>query len=887
MRSPAALLRRLASEIGALFHSRRDDRDLDEEIRGYLDASIAGHVQRGMAPEAAERAARLEFGSTALVKEEVRAVGWDAHAQMLWQDLRFGLRLLRRSPGFAVPVVLTLALGIGGNTAIFSLVNTVFFRPLPLAEPDRVLRLLDSFRGPDGHRRTFGMHSQNVDALQRDGEIFQSLVSLSGQNLTLVGPDSAERVQVVYRTAGWAPTMTIRPVVGRDFSAEEERRGVDSGVAIISYALWQRRYGGARSALGSIIQLEDRACTVIGVFPPGFSFPYEADVWIPFVVDPADRARDFAVFGRLRDGVTAQQSQQFLDRVSIHIKQQYPETLPGFAIASITLRDNLVDHQDSTMLALLSIVGFLLLLACINVANLVLARSVSRTKEFTIRSALGASRWRQFRQMLTETIVLALIGGAAGLLLAGWLTQFMSTLIPSSISDQLGMGATGIDRRVMLFTLAVSVLAGILAGVVPAFASANAGQALKEGGRSSGADGRTSHRLLNAFVVAQTGLAVVLLVGAGLMLQNFQRLQHRPLGFDPRQLLTLEFTPAVATYPPGAPRALLLRRVIDELGRLPGLAAVGATTVNPLGGGDWSAPVQIEGRGDTSSADAYNVNHRLVSPGLLQAMRIPLLRGRSFTWEDDQQRPGVVIVSDEMAKRFWPNQDPLGKRVRIARPNTPWLTVVGVAGNVSDARDPGDPPETWYLPYLQQASTAAAQTVHLMVRTESASASPVPDVRRAVARIDPALAIYGISVMDTYFSLSLKRERLGAGAMTAFAGFGLLLAVMGVYAVIAFAVLQRTQEIGLRMALGAERGAILTLVLSRGVRLGLIGLSMGAAGAIALNRVLVTLLPEITPLEPAVIAGAVALLLTCIVLACYLPARRAAQLDPLSALRSE
>ncbi len=721
MRSPGALLRRLVSEIRALFRSRQDEYDLDEELSGYLDASIAAHVQRGMAPAAAERAARLELGSTALLKEDVRAVGWDAHAQMLWQDLRFGMRLLRRSPGFAVPVILTLALGIGGNTAIFSLVNTVFFRPLPLAEPDRVLRLLDSFRGPDGHRRTFGMHSQNVDALQRDGEVFQSLVSLSGQNLTLVGPDSAERVQVVYRTAGWAPTMTVKPVVGRDFSEEEERRGVDSGVAIISYALWQRRYGGAHSALSSTIQLEDRAFTVIGVFPPGFSFPYEAEVWIPFVVDAADRGRDFAVFGRLRDGVTAQQSQQVLDRVSTHIKEQYPETLPGYAIASITLRDNLVDHQDSTMLALLLVVGFLLLLACINVANLVLARSVSRTKEFTIRAALGAGRWRQFRQMLTETVLLALIGGAAGLLLAEWLTQFMATLIPSSISEQLGMGAAGMDGRVLLFTLAISVLAGILAGIVPAFASANAAQALKDGGRSSTADGRASHRLLNAFVVAQTGLAVVLLVGAGLMLQNFQRLQRRPLGFDPRGLLTVEFTPAVATYPPGAPRAQLFQRVLEEIGRLPGVTAVGATTVNPLGGGDWSAPVQIEGLQHASAGDAYNVNHRLVSPGLLQAMRIPLQRGRSFTWEDDDRRPGVVIVSDEMARRFWPNQDPLGKRLRIARPNAPWLIVVGVAGNVADARDPGDPPETWYLPYLQQASAAAAQTVHLMIRTEGPS----------------------------------------------------------------------------------------------------------------------------------------------------------------------
>ena len=796
------------------------------------------------------------------------------------------MRLLRRTPGFAVPVILTLALGIGGNSAIFSLVNTVFFRPLPIGDPDRVLRLLDSFRGPDGHRRTFGMHSQNVDTLERDGQIFESLVALSGQNLTLLGSDTPERVQVIYRTAGWAPTLAVRPVAGREFSADEERRGIDSGVAIVSYALWQRRYGGARSALGSTIQLEDRAFTIVGVFPPGFAFPYEADIWIPFVVDPADRARDFAVFGRLRDGVTNAQAQQALDRVSSRIKEQYPDTLPGYAVASITLRQNLVDHQDSTMLALLSIVGFLLLLACINVANLVLARSVSRAKEFTIRAVLGANRWRQFRQMLTETVLLALIGGAVGLLLAAWLTQFMSTLIPSNIGEELGMASAGLDGRVLLFTLAISLLAGVLAGIVPAFASASAAQTLKEGGRSSGVDGPASHRLLNGFIVAQTGLAVVLLVGAGLMLQNFQRLQHRPLGFDPRQLLTLEFTPAVANDAPGPARTLLLHRVIDELQRVPGIASVGATIVNPLGGGDWGAPVNIEGRGDGSAADAYNVNHRLVSPALLQAMRIPLLRGRLFTWEDDERRPGVVIVSDEMARRFWPDQDPLGKRLRIARPNTPWLTVVGVAGNVSDARDPGDPPETWYLPYPQQASAAAAQTVHLMIRSQGDPLALVPDIKHAVARVDPSLAIYGVSAMDTFFSLSLRRERLGAGAMAAFAGFGLLLAAMGIYAVIAFAVLQRTHEIGLRMALGANPRTIIGLVLSRGLRLGLLGLAIGAAGAMALNRVLVGLLAQIAPLEPSIIAVAAMVLLACIFLACYVPAWRAARLDPLTAIRT-
>jgi predicted permease len=331
----------------------------------------------------------------------------------------------------------------------------------------------------------------------------------------------------------------------------------------------------------------------------------------------------------------------------------------------------------------------------------------------------------------------------------------------------------------------------------------------------------------------------------------------------------------------------LLQRVLDAVQHLPGVAAAGATTMNPLGGGDWGAPVNVEGRGNAVPDDAYNVNHRLISPALLQGMRIPLLRGRAFTWDDVDRRPGVVIVSDQMAKRFWPDQDPLGKRLRIARPNTPWLTVVGVAGNVADARDPGDPPETWYLPYAQQAAAAAAETVHLMIRTDVDPQLLVPDLQRAVARVDPSLATYGISAMDSYFSRSLRRERLGARAMAAFGGFGLLLAVIGIYAVIAFAVLQRTQEIGLRMALGAERRTIAAFILRRGVSLGLMGLALGTVAAVALNRLLVGLLAEIAPLEPAAVAGAAAVLLASIMLACYIPARRAARLDPLVALRSE
>lgn len=883
MRRIVDLLRRIAAGARALARPDEGDREIDEELAAYLDAATAAGVARGLDRQEAARQARLALGSPAVVKEDVRAVGWEAHAQMLWQDVRFGARLLRRAPGFSVPVVLTLALGIGGNTAIFAVVDTVFLRPLPIERPDRVLRLLDSFRGPDGHRRTFGMHSQNVDALARDGSAFASLVALSGDNATLVGNGPPERLEIIYRTAGWTATLGVRPALGREFTEAEERRGPDAGVAIVSHALAVRRFGSAAGALGATIALDERVFMVVGVHPPGFRFPYDADVWIPFVVDPAEGARDFAVFGRLRDGIGPAQAQDALARVSARIKEQYPETLAGYGVASITLRENLTNNQDRTILALLSVVGFLLLLACVNVATLVLARSASRVREFSIRAALGADRARQFRQLLTETLLLAALGGGAGLVLALWLRPFLAILVPSNIGEQLGMAEAGLDLRVLAFTFGVSLVAGVASGIVPALTTAGASEALKEGGRATG--GPSRQRLLGTFIVAQAALAVVLLAGAGLMLRSFERLVTRPLGFEPRGLLTMTFTPSERTYPPGPARERLVRSVLAEIRELPRVVEAGATTVNPLGGGDWGAPVFVEGRG-TGAEDAYNVNHRLISPALLAAMRIPILRGRAFTWEDDTAHPPVVIVSEQLARRLWPGADPLGKRLRIARPDTPWLEVVGVAGNVDDARDPGDPPETWYLPYAQQAAAAAAQTVHLMVRTEGDPLALRSEIERAVARVDPTLATYEAAAMDAYFAGSLRRERLGAGAMAAFAGFGLLLAALGTYAVVAFAVVQRTPEIGLRVALGAGRRAVIAFVMGRGLRLALVGLTLGALAAVALNRILVGLLPEITPLEPAVVAASVTLLLASTAVACYVPARRASRVDPLVSLRS-
>lgn len=879
-------LGQIVSGLCAVLVKRRRDAILDEELRTHLALLTDQNIKRGMPPEGAYRAAKIALGGKDQIMESVRDHRGLPVLETLWQDIRYGARMLRKSPGFAAVAILTLALGIGGTTAIFSLVNTAFLRSLPFPDSNRIVRVLETLTAPDGHRSTFSTHGQTILAIHNQNRVFDTMVALDGESMTLLDRGAPERVSVVFQSSGWASTLGVEPVLGRGFTLEEESRGAASGVALLSYGLWQTRFGATSSILKASVNLDGKVYRIVGVLPRGFRFPYNADFWIPAIINPADKVTEYAVFAHLRPGITRMQAQANLDTIASRIRQQYPATTPGFGLGMITLRENFLGNQDGPMLALLCAVGFLLLMACINVANLLLARSVTRTREFAVRAVLGATRRRQLQQVLVESILLASLGCALGIALAVWLNPFMRMLTPANFTTQIHVAHTGMNLRVLSFALLVSLIAGIFSGAAPAFASTGVLEKnLKEMGRS-GTGGRSRRRVLDGFVVAETAIAMVLLTGAGVMVRNFDRLVHRDLGFDAHKLVVLSLTPSDADFPLGPRRAALFHRVLEEVQRTPGVEAAGLTTVNPLGGGTWSASVIVQGMEAGNNNSAYYLNHRLISPRLFDVMRIPVLRGRSFTEQDNELAAGVAIVSQRTAERFWPHQDALGKQIRTARPNSPWLTVVGIVGNVYDVGDPGDPVETWYLPYAQNASTAAAESVYVMVRAHG-GAELVPGIERAIWRVDRSLAAYDVSAMDDYYSDSLKRDRLGAQVMIAFGVFGLLLAALGVYGVMSFGVASRMREIGIRMALGADQGEVLRFILRRGVRLAGAGLFTGILVAAALNRTLASLLAAVRPLEFTVLGVTGAMLASVALAACYLPARRAMHVNPTVALRDE
>jgi putative ABC transport system permease protein len=809
--------------------------------------------------------------------------------ERLRRQTRQAIRSLLRDWGFSAIVVVTLALAIGGNSAIFGVAKVTFHSRLPFPESTRIARLYGAYRNADGSVSEVTIRGREFNVLNAvttgaDGP-FASMVGLEDVGATLTGLETPEKLTMLHTTAGWMETLGIHPALGRWFSAEEERQGQESGVAVIADELWRRRFGGDAAVLGRTMTLDDRRYTIIGVMPRGFRFPYNGEVWVP-VLTPPDLSRDYGVFARLKPGVTLEDARAALAPASAALMRSFPDTAAGFHFTEATLVENLQADEQGPALALLFIAGFFLLLASVNVANLLLTRSVSRRREEAIRAALGATRQDQIARRLLEGMALAIAGSGLGIAIGLAVSPWLKVLVPSNFIRELGILPNVLEGQVLLMTASIGLLTGAVSGLLAAFTTPRGeGDFLVQASARTGR-GRTERRSMDAFVVVQFVLALALITGSALMIQNFRRLTKRDLGIDAAHLLTMEVSTSGAKYATAAGKTQLARELIREIENVPGVSAAGLSTLNPLGRATWWAAVVAQGQEEASQGKSILVNHRLVTPDFFNAMGIPLERGRVFT-DDTATEPRVVIVSERMAKKFWPNEDAIGKRIRSNRPGQPWLTVVGIVGNVADYGEPGAPHETWYLPYAQFADSLPAESPTLMVRSAGDPRAVLGAVQQAAWRVDRNLALSNVSTLDRFYLESLAQQRLTAGLISVLAGFGLLLGALGIYGTLSFSVGTRVREIGIRMALGARPMDVQRLTLLAGLRLSAIATVLGIGASWEMGRILASQLSEIRPADPATLLVAAFVLTGAALLAAYIPARRAARVDPLVALRSE
>lgn len=811
--------------------------------------------------------------------------------QTLLQDIRGGIRFLWKNPGFTFVAVLTLALGIGANTSLFSVVNGVLLNPLPYPQPERIAALFQ--KTPDFEQDSVAF--LNFLDWQKQNRTFQSMAAYRDDDFNLSGLGEAERLRGDMVSADFFPLLGVEPAIGRTFTAEEDRVGGDP-VVLISEGLWKRKFGSSKDILGKTIVLNGRARSIIGVVPANFYLMRHTEAYVPIGQwdDSTFRNRRVSmgthVLGRLKPGTTMEQARADMASVSRNLEAAYPEADAKVGVTVMSLKKSIVGDIESFLIVLLGAVVFVLLIACSNVANLLLARATGRTREFAIRLALGASRGRIVRQLLTESILMGVIGGALGLLLAAWGTQAIIAVLPDALPRSQEIG---IDARVLVFTLLISVLSGIVFGLAPAFKTLKSDlqETLKEGGRGTSG---TRHIAQRVFVVAEVALALVLLVGAGLMIRSLSLLWRVNLGFNPHNMLTfnLALPPALTANPASIRPAL--REVHQGLMAIPGVEAVSLNGGGLPLMGDSEIPFWREGQpkpasdGDMSQALFY-----VVEPDHLKAVGAPLLRGRFISPQDDTRSPAVVAVDDSFARKYFPNEDPIGKRINLAILGSQ-PEIVGVVGHVKHWGLGTDTPNAiqaeLYIPLMQvpdQFMPLLITSVGVALRTKGAPEAMVGPLRAAINKINSQQVMYGAEPMDDVVSDSLAARRFSMTLLGLFAGLALVLSAIGIYGVIAYLVGQRTQEIGIRIALGAQRRDVLQLVIGEGVRMATIGVAIGLVVAFVLTRHMNQMLYGVTATDPATFAGVAAMLFGVALLACYIPARRAMRVDPIVALRYE
>ncbi|MFP5260954.1 MAG: ADOP family duplicated permease [Blastocatellia bacterium] len=865
--------------------------DIDEEMRLHVEMDTEANIERGMSPDEARRAALRSFGNFGSIRDAAYGIRGGGMTETLLQDIRYGARGLAKQRGFTAIAVLTLALGIGANTAIFSVVNELLLRPLPFRDADRLVMLWE-ISSEGRHQNTTSR--ANFRAWREQSTAFESMAAFSDQRLNLTGDGEPEELSVQLTTPELFQVLGVEPILGRALTQEDARPGAPE-VAVLSYGLWQRRFGGDPQAVGKPIRLNGAPYMVVGVLPAGFEWHIRkrsgtgkpAEIWTVLAMPtegPGVIGRFLSAVARLKPGVTPAQAESEMKTIAARLEQDAPRYNKGTSAEVIPLREQFVGNVRPALLILLGAVGFVLLIACANVANLMLARAAAREKEIALRTALGAHRFRIVRQLLTESLLLAFLGSLLGLALAWW---GIRALVAISPSDLVNLRGVGINLTVLAWTLGVSLLTGIIFGIAPALEATrlNLNDALKEGGKGAGGQASRSRRLRGALVVAEVALALVLLASAGLLVKSFAHLRRIDTGFSTDNVLTMVVRLPDGKYRQEQQIVAFFRQATERVRALPGVRSVGIVNYLPLYGGLGSnTGFSIEGRPAPQPGEEPGTNVRVSDQGYFAAMGIPLLRGRNFTDLEASEARHVVLISESLARQHFPGEDPIGKRISVEMFEKPNPTeIIGIVGDVryDSLTDEAEP--TVYFPHPE----LTYEFMTLVIRTAGDPAEMAPAVRGELRAIDPEQPVSDVRTMNQVMTETVGRARFNTLLLGLFAGLATLLAAVGIFGVMNYSVTLRTHEIGIRMALGAQEGRVLMLILRQGLLLTLAGIGAGLVGAFALTRVLSGLLFGVEATDPATFAAIVLLLGVVSLIACYIPARRATRVDPLVALRYE